>query len=130
MSKVIQKQVANLSIEQSLVKFFKYFDLENSGYCTLRDWIKTMEKLGIIYPRIQDNQEVFKQYDVENTGHINYKEFAAKYCSRISSLSKNLNSNNSVKVNNENSLERFNLVIKEKGCSLLLSLLKDIKVIY
>ena len=66
----------NLTEEQTLIKYFKYFDLDNSGLCTIRDWIKAVEKIGVIIQKSNDLQTVFKNYDKLNKGIINYKEFA------------------------------------------------------
>ena len=59
-----------------MVKYFKYFDLEGTGLASLRDFIKTVEKIGVVLGKVQDNQEVFNYYDVDNTGFIDYKKFA------------------------------------------------------
>jgi len=66
----------NLTEDQALNKYFKYFDLANSGLASVRDWIKAMDKVGVVLSRTHDMEEVFKYYDVEKQGVINYKKFA------------------------------------------------------
>ena len=87
--------VPNLTEEQTLVKYFKYFDLENSGFCTIRDWIKAVEKIGIIVSKTSELQKIFKHYDTEDKGIFNYKKFA----NNLFSLSKQIISNSQSKQN-------------------------------
>ena len=68
--------VPNLTEEQTLVKYFKYFDLDNSGSCAFRDWIKAVEKIGVLIPKTADIQKIFKHYDIEDKGTFKYKQFA------------------------------------------------------
>ena len=120
----------NLNEEQTLIKFFKFFDLENTGICTLREWIKTIEKIGVIFPKVHDNQQIFLNYDLDNTGIINYKEFAAKFCSnnKITKMNNKFNSINSAYTQHNDSLEKFHMLIKNFYGRLLLTMLKYIKV--
>lgn len=46
------------------------------GYCKFRDFIKTLDKIGVVLGKIVDNQNVFNHYDTERTGYIDYKKFA------------------------------------------------------
>jgi Ca2+-binding EF-hand superfamily protein len=82
----------NLTEEQTLIKYFKYFDLDNSGYCAIRDFIKTVEKIGVIIPKTNDLQRLFSHYDSENKGSINYKQLSN---SLFSNKPKSTSSNNS-----------------------------------
>lgn len=83
----------NQSEEQCLIKYFKYFDMENSGkklkknlaqnknlikkgFCNLREFIKTIEKIGVVLPKVQDFQLVFDFYDAGKKGKIEYKKMA------------------------------------------------------
>jgi len=40
----------------------------------LREFIKTIEKIGVVLPKVQDIQLVFDFYDTEKKGRINYKK--------------------------------------------------------
>jgi hypothetical protein len=83
-NKVSLKMQPNITEEQCLVKFFKFFDLHNSGklkylykgLCGPREWIKTLEKLGVVLAKASDIQSLFNYYDREDEGFINYKQFA------------------------------------------------------
>lgn len=68
--------IPNQSEDQILMKYFKYFDLDNTGLCNLRDFIRTIEKIGVVLGKIHDVQEVFSYYDSEGTGNLDYKKFS------------------------------------------------------
>jgi hypothetical protein len=127
-SKLYQKQLPNLTLEQSLVKFFKFFDLQNSGTCYLKDWIKTIEKLGVYFSKAQETQEIFEYYDKNKNGFIDYKAFANEFCGKQKSTTKTINPS----FNNQKSksgLDNFHNCIKDFGGQFFLKLLKEIKVI-
>ena len=67
----------NLIEDQALTKYFKYFDLANTGVASLRDWMKAMEKVGVVLSKAYDMEEVFKYYDLDKQGVIDYKRFSA-----------------------------------------------------
>lgn len=54
---------------------FKFFKL-HIGYCNLRDFIKTIEKIGVALPKIHDIQQVFDYYDENKIGKIEYKKLS------------------------------------------------------
>jgi Ca2+-binding EF-hand superfamily protein len=68
--------IPNQGEEQILIRYFKYFDLENNGFASLRDFIKTIEKIGVVLGKIHDVTDVFNYYDKETTGSIDYKKFS------------------------------------------------------
>jgi len=45
--KISQKAKSNLSDETSLAKYFRYFDLNNSGTVSAEEFQKTLIKIGI-----------------------------------------------------------------------------------
>ena len=57
------------------MKAFKYFDLDNSGYCSENEFIKTISKIGITGFSEQNLLEIFKLYDADGSGELDYKEF-------------------------------------------------------
>jgi len=42
----------------------------------LRDFIKTIEKIGVVLPKVHDIQLVFDFYDFDKKGRIDYKKFS------------------------------------------------------
>ena len=61
--------------EATLIKMFKYFDINDRGSVNFNDFIKAMEKIGLYYSADQ-MQPLFKVYDVDRSGSIDYKEFS------------------------------------------------------
>ena len=72
----------NQSEDQILIKYFKYFDLENSGKACLRDFIKAVEKIGLVLMKVNEIQDVFNYYDTDRSGFIDYKKFSYQLFNR------------------------------------------------
>ena len=47
-AKLTQKTTSHKGEEQVLMQAFKYFDLNNSGSVDLQEFLKTVEKVGVI----------------------------------------------------------------------------------
>lgn len=45
-TKLNQKSTAHMSDESVLLKAFKYFDLDNSGAVSQKEWLKALERIG------------------------------------------------------------------------------------
>lgn len=119
-SKITQKQTANMNEENTILKFFKYFDLDSSGKCNFRDWVKTIEKIGIVFNKISDTQFVFNYYDKDKSGYIDYKSFS-------NDLFKiNVTSQEGVSV--ENSIKTIIDLLVSKGGRGLLEFYKEFKI--
>ena len=54
---------------------FKYFDSANSGSVNADQFIRVLEKTGMYYPH-QTLRQLFKEYDLNGDGRIDYKELA------------------------------------------------------
>ena len=74
-NKINLKMIPNKTEEQILLQNFKYYDLEGTGFCNLRNFIKTHERIGVVLSKIKDIEEVFNHFDINHTGIINYKKF-------------------------------------------------------
>ena len=83
-NKLNQKSYGNITEETVLVKNFKYFDLDNTGKSDEECFLKTINKIGITSFEEDEIREIFHIYDVENTGEIDYKEFASELFSNKS----------------------------------------------
>jgi Ca2+-binding EF-hand superfamily protein len=75
--------VPNISEDQVLLKYFKYFDMENSGRATLREFIKTMDKVGVVLGKVHDIETIFNYYDNESLGSLDYKKFISELFSKL-----------------------------------------------
>lgn len=58
-----------------LLKAFKYFDLDNSGNCSKKEFIKAINKIGITGLTEENLMELFDLYDIDKSGELDYKEF-------------------------------------------------------
>lgn len=119
-NKIEQKQLPNSNAEQTLIKYFKYFDIENKGICGLRDWIKALEKLGVQFHKASEIQEIFSNYENDKKGLIDYKAFAKQICSNYNQDTDNLQ--------NQEGLNKLNGILTERGGAGLLDLYKEFKI--
>lgn len=67
--------IPNKTEQQILYQNFKFFDLEGAGFCNLKDFIRTNEKIGVVLSHMQDFQDIFNYFDTDHCGVINYKQF-------------------------------------------------------
>ena len=58
-----------------MIKMFKYFDIYDRGSVNFNDFVKAMEKIGLYYSPEQ-LQPLFKAYDTDGSGSLDYKEFS------------------------------------------------------
>ena len=72
----MQKSNHKLTEEAWLIKMFKYFDIYDRGNVQFNDFVKAMEKIGLYYTPEQ-LQPLFKAYDSDGSGALDYKEFSA-----------------------------------------------------
>ena len=69
------KTSGHTSEETVLVKAFKYFDLDNSGQCSISEFLKAITKIGITGFSESDLEQIFNLYDTDGSGELDYKEF-------------------------------------------------------
>lgn len=62
------------------MKAFKYFDLDNNGTCEPEEFVKAIEKIGVVIPSKKEADILFKHYDTDGSGSLDYKEFTAIIC--------------------------------------------------
>jgi Ca2+-binding EF-hand superfamily protein len=80
LKKLEQKTSARLSEETILLRAFKYFDLDNSGTVSLDEWLRALEKIGILIVDRGLFERYFREYDLDQSGSLDYKEFSAVIC--------------------------------------------------
>ena len=83
-NKLNQKTYGNITDETVLVKAFKYFDLDNTGKSDENCFLKTINKIGVTSFEDDEIIEMFHIFDKEDTGEIDYKEFASELFSNKS----------------------------------------------
>ena len=92
--KLTQKCYGNTSEETVLVRAFKYFDLDNTGFSDIDIFLKTVKKIGITSLNDEELSEIFSLYDTEKRGEIDYREFVSELFGNLS-LSKKKKSSQS-----------------------------------
>jgi len=75
-SKLAQKSTGNQSEETFLIRNFRHFDTDNDGFVSMNEWFKAIEKVGVVVPSMDDLRALFKHYDINGDGQIDYKEFS------------------------------------------------------
>ena len=73
--KLIQKSNAKSSEEATLMKMFKFFDVNGLGRVDFQTFSKVCDKMGMYYPDEQ-LQPLFNSYDKDRSGEVDYQEFA------------------------------------------------------
>ena len=119
--------IPNKTDSQILYQQFKYFDLDSTGFCTLQNFIRVQNRIGVVLPKIKDLERIFEYFSDQETSLLNYKNF----CNIIFNLDEyNQNPNES-----ENIMERdfisilINKLLEANGAMTLLELLKNLQII-
>ena len=103
-NKLAQRTNSFTSSESSLIKCIKHVDTNNDGIISFEQWIKSLEKIGVIIPSYSDLRNLFDLYDLDKDGQISYLEFAYSVFS---------NDQNKPKVNLEPLVSEQNLYPQE-----------------
>ena len=87
-NKLSQKSYGSTIEEVVLVRAFKYFDLQDTGFCSKEVFTKTMLKIGITGLSDIEISELFDQFNPNKDGLLDYKEFVSNLYSNKSISSK------------------------------------------
>ena len=67
--------IPNKTEEQILYQQFKFYHLDASGQCTLQNFIKTNDRLGVVLPRLENFEIIFNYFSDPETSLLNYRKF-------------------------------------------------------
>ena len=67
--------IPNKTESQILYQQFKYYDLESTGYCTLQNFIRVQNRIGVVLPKVKDLEKIFEYFCDPETSLLNYKKF-------------------------------------------------------
>ena len=67
--------IPNKTEEQILYQQFKFYDLDNSGFCTLQNFIKANDRLGVVLPKFENFELIFNYFSDPETSLLNYRQF-------------------------------------------------------
>ena len=119
--------IPNKTDSQILYQQFKYFDLDSTGFCTLQNFIRVQNRIGVVLPKIKDLERIFEYFFDPETSLLNYKNF----CNIIFNLDEYNNNPNET----EDIIERdfisilINKLLEANGAMTLLELLKNLQII-
>ena len=126
--------IPNKTEAQILLQHFKYYDLDGQGFCNLRSFIKTHERLGVVLSKLKDIEEIFNHFDHDCSGRINYKQFCNEifYPHQQQQSVYNKSFTQQYQTNNHNNsfVNILNEQLISKGGSLaLMQLIKEMQII-
>ena len=67
--------IPNKTESQILYQQFKYFDLDSTGFCTLQNFIRVQNRVGVVLPKVKDFEKIFQYFCDPETSLLNYKHF-------------------------------------------------------
>lgn len=124
--KLQQKANSHTSEETLLMRYFKYFDLDNSSTVSKSEFIRAVEKIGVVVDENSQLEKLFDLYDSDHSGFLDYKEFSAALFGEDSRAAKQLYAkSSSISVNNQRAdeiLESLKVKISNRGTGGLLGL--------
>ena len=119
--------IPNKKDSQILYQQFKYFDLDSTGYCTLQNFIRVQNRIGVVLPRVKDLEKIFNYFSDPETSLLNYKKF--------SNIIFNLDEYNQNQNEEEESSQKdfisilINKISDMNGAMTLLEILKNMQII-
>lgn len=88
--KLSQKSNVHTSEETLLMRYFKYFDLNDSGTVSKCEWLRAVEKMGIVMDDTSELERLFDVYDKDQSGSLDYKEFSSSIFGEDSRITRQL----------------------------------------
>ena len=67
--------IPNKTEEQILYQHFKFYDLDSSGFCSLQNFIKANDRLGVVLPKVENFEIIFNYFADQETSLLNYRKF-------------------------------------------------------
>ena len=74
-NKVFQKTNPFSTESETLLKYFRYYDIDKNNLCSFNDFINTLNRIGISGFDENDLKSIFYSYTINNEGNLNYLEF-------------------------------------------------------
>ncbi len=88
--KIRQRTHGNDDEGKTVKKIFKHFDLQGYGTIQPAEFKKALETLGCVFSDVEI-EHLFRKYDTNHNGKLDYEEFAAAFARRGSGNSPNVN---------------------------------------
>ena len=119
--------IPNKTEEQILYQQFKFYDLDSSGFCTLQNFIKSNDRLGVVLQKLENYEIIYNFFADKETSLLNYRKFIRDIF--------NFNANKKqIKYNSEEKCENFvsiltNKILEKGGVYPLLEISKNLYMV-
>ena len=124
--------IPNKTEEQILYQQFKFYDLDNSGFCTLQNFIKANDRLGVVLPKFENFELIFNYFSDPETSLLNYRQFIHEIFN-FKSTNENEIIHQSVKKNEISENDFINIltdkIIQRGGTFALIELVKNLQMV-
>ena len=118
--------IPNKTDSQILYQQFKYFDLDSTGFCTLQNFIRVQNRIGVVLPKIKDLEKIFNYFSDPETSLLNYKNF----CNIIFNLDEYNQNQNEDEFKQKDFISiLINKILDMNGAMTLLEILKNLQII-
>ena len=118
--------IPNKADSQILYQQFKYFDLDSTGFCTLQNFIRVQNRIGVVLPKIKDLEKIFNYFSDPETSLLNYKNF----CNIIFNLDEYKQNQNEDEFKQKDFISiLINKILDMNGAMTLLEILKNLQII-
>ena len=119
--------IPNKTNNQVLYQQFKYYDLESTGYCTLQNFVRVQNRIGVVLPKVKDFELIFNYFSEPETSLLNYK----KFCKEIFNFdtSKQINEKSDEGEEKDFISILINRLLSKNGPFTLLELIKNLQMI-
>ena len=118
--------IPNKTDSQILYQQFKYFDLDSTGFCTLQNFIRVQNRIGVVLPKIKDLEKIFNYFSDPETSLLNYKNF----CNIIFNLDEYNQNQNEDEFKQKDFISIIiNKILDMNGAMTLLEILKNLQII-
>ena len=134
-NKLALKSTGKQSEESLIIKAFKYFDLDNSGECSIDEFTKAVAKLGVTGFDSKALNDIFNTYDTNKNGELDYKEFACSLYNedeeepeQEGKKENEVDETTRLKLHNSKVMDKFRTIILSRGGTGILGLARQFKI--
>ena len=123
--------IPNKTEEQILYQQFKFYDLDSSGFCTLQNFIKANDRLGVVLPKLENFEIIFNYFSEPETSLLNYRKFIREIFNfKSSDIKANVDSEKKEEVPENNFIDVLtDEIIKRGGTFALIELVKNLQMV-
>ena len=123
--------IPNKTEEQILYQQFKFYDLDSSGYCTLQNFIKANDRLGVVLPKLENFEVIFNYFSDPETSLLNYRKFIREIFNfKSTDINANINTEKKEEAPENNFIDILtDKIIQRGGSFALIELVKNLQMV-